>query len=155
MIESDYINRYYLYPGSIFASKATYAVDTILGSCVSLCLWDRILKFGSINHFMLPIYDNDGEASCRYGDIAITELIKKMIALGSKKKDLNAKIFGGSETGSGKGGFNIGKQNLALARKMIREHQIPIASFSVGGNLGRKVIFHTDTGEVLIKFIRP
>ena len=154
MTGTDYINRHFLYPGTIFFSRTPYAVDTILGSCISVCLWDPVSKCGSINHFMLPVLNKEGETPFKYGNMAIPELVTRMIAMGSNKKDLRAKIFGGSEFKHTKGAFSIGRRNQGIARKMLREEQIPIISFNVGGDLGRKMIFHTDTGEVLIKFIR-
>ena len=60
---------------------------------VSVFLWDAVLKFGSINHYMLP-NDNNESSSFKYGDIAIPELLNRMQKMGSVKKDIRAKIFG-------------------------------------------------------------
>lgn len=148
------MDKYYLHPGSIFVSKKPHVVDTILGSCIAVCLWDPFLEFGGINHYMLPIRSGEGKPTCKYGDIAIHELIKRMVAMGSYKENLKAKIFGGSEIGSPNGVFNIGKRNLVIALDILKQEQIPVISFSVGGKLGRKVIFHSNTGEVFIRYIR-
>ena len=148
------MGKYYLYPGKVFSSKKPHIVDTILGSCVAVFLWDPVLQFGCINHYMLPTWDKKGNQSFKYGDIAIPELVQRMIAMGSNKENIKAKIFGGSEIGHSKGSFNIGKRNINLAHDILKEEQIPIVSFSVGGSLGRKIIFYTASGDVLISYIK-
>ncbi|MEO7765917.1 MAG: chemotaxis protein CheD, partial [Ferruginibacter sp.] len=136
----------------VFCSKKPHMVHTILGSCVAVSLWDQVLHFGSINHYMLP--DKEGSTSFKYGNIAIAELIKRMVGMGSVKSNIKAKIFGGSEISNSNGIFNIGKRNIFLAQEMLKLEQIPIVSFSVGGPVGRKVIFNSATGEVLINYIK-
>ncbi|MEO8766554.1 MAG: chemotaxis protein CheD [Ginsengibacter sp.] len=148
------MGKYYLYPGKVFSSKKPHIVDTILGSCVAVFLWDPVLQFSCINHYMLPTWDKKGIASFKYGDVAIPELLHRMIAMGSNRENIKAKIFGGSEIGNSKGSFNIGKRNINLAHDLLKKEQVPIVSFSVGGSLGRKIIFYTSSGDVLISYIR-
>ena len=148
------MERVYLYPGEIFSTPQPRMVDTILGSCVAVALYDERKQRGCINHYMLPEWNKEGKPSFKYGDVAIPEIVKKMLAMGSCKADLKAKIFGGSEIGKSNGMFNIGARNILLAREILKQEQIPIISFSVGGKLGRKVIFNSCTGEVLIRFLK-
>src|SRR5215204_2752441 len=139
------IDKYYLLPGAIFSSKTPHIVDTILGSCVSVYLWDVVLKFGCINHYMLPGQSSDKKNPFKYGDIAMLEIIKRMKAFGSERANIKAKIFGGSETGDSQGIFNIGERNVTIANEMLQSEGIPVLSSSVGGKYGRKLIFHTAT----------
>jgi chemotaxis protein CheD len=148
------MDKYYLYPGKIFSSKKPHVVDTILGSCVAVFLWDPTLQLGSINHYMLPLWNKEGNPSFKYGDIAISELIARMQTMGSNKKNIKAKLFGGSEIGHSNGAFNIGRRNIIIAREMLQNEQIPIVSYSLGGALGRKVIFYSGSGDVLISYIK-
>jgi len=146
---------YYLYPGLIFAQKEACIITTVLGSCISVCLWDPVSKTGGINHYMLPLWNGEGLPSPKYGNIAIRKLIEKMLTLGCQKENLQAKVFGGGavlETSSGL--LNIGERNIMLAEDMLGDVNIPIISKGVGGNHGRKLIFFTGTGEVLVKKIR-
>ncbi len=145
------LDRHYLYPGKVFSSRKPYIIDTILGSCVAVFLWDSVLQFGSVNHFMLP-FGSKENISFKYGDIATTEIISRMIILGTDKKNIKAKIFGGSDITHTNGVFSIGKRNVALARDILKAEGIPIISYSIGGSLGRKVIFNTASGVVLISF---
>ncbi len=147
------MDRYYLYPGTLFASKKPHIVNTILGSCVALTLWDPVLKVGGINHYMLPKWNGAGTPSYKYGDVAIAELLKRMFDFGCHRTNLIAKVFGGSETGIPNGVFHIGKRNIDLAFELLDKENIVIVSHSVGGPTGRKVIFYSDSGEVMIKNI--
>ncbi len=147
--------EHYLYPGEIFARTGAYTVTTILGSCVSVCLYDPILRIGGINHYMLALWNGEGLPSPRYGNIAIKKLIEKMLDLGSSMGNLRAKVFGGAAVLQGSTGLmSVGERNIMVAEDMLTELGIPIISSDVGGVLGRKIIFHTDTGEVLLKKIR-
>jgi len=147
-------NIHYLYPAAIFSSREPTVVTTVLGSCIAVCLWDRYQKTGGVNHYMLPLWNGEGLSSPKYGNIAITKLIEKMERSGSKRHNIIAKVFGGStRMQSGQNHFQIGKRNYKIAEQLLKENNIPIISYSVGGERGRKIHFHTDTGEVFMKLL--
>ncbi len=138
----------------MFASAQPAEVTTILGSCVAVCLWDRYLGIGGINHYMLPTWNGMELASPKYGNIAIERLVEKMIQIGCPKKNLVAKVFGGGEVISvSSASMHIGERNVMVAEEMLLEQNIPIIGRSTGGNNGRKIIFNTHTGEVLQCYI--
>ena len=143
---------HYLMAGNLFVPEEAHLVTTVLGSCVSVCLWDSILRFGGINHYMLPFWNGEGLASPKYGNIAIAKLIERLQDLGSQKRNLRAKVFGGGIVLNVKNPFmNIGERNIQLAEDQLRSEGIPIVSADTGGNVGRKIIFNTGTGMVLMK----
>lgn len=145
---------HFLYPSALFANKETVLVNTILGSCVSVCLYDPYLQIGGINHYMLPFWNGQGLASPKYGNIAISKLIEKMLALGCKQANLKAKVFGGANIFESKlEQFQIGERNIAIAQQTLSELNIKVISSSTGGTLGRKIQFLTSTGEVRQKII--
>jgi chemotaxis protein CheD len=148
----------YLTEGMVFASLERYYVTTVLGSCIAVCLWDTFIGAGGMNHYMLPLWNGEGLPTPRYGNIAITKLIQKMMLLGCKKRTLRAKVFGGATAlyvgGTGKGGkenFSAGVRNIIIAEDMLEAEGIPIISCDVGGAFGRKLKFDTGTGTVLLK----
>jgi chemotaxis protein CheD len=147
------VDEHYLYPSAIFASKSPTKITTVLGTCVAICLWDKNLKIGGINHYMLPLWNGDGLASPKYGNIATEKLLEKMLSLGSKKSNLVAKIFGGKNVHIEVDSFKIGQRNIDYAINILEELNIPIAGKSLGGPLGRKLMFHSNTGEVFMKYI--
>lgn len=145
---------YYLSPASLIVSDIPLIVHTILGSCVGVVLYDPILRIGGINHFMLPLWNGEGLATPKYGNIAIEKLYEKILQLGSNKHNLVAKIFGGGEViESNFDSFRIGQRNIMVAQEILNDLRIKIVSSSLGGKFGRKIQFHTDTGEVLQKYI--
>jgi chemotaxis protein CheD len=148
-------NSHYLLPGNIFAHADDYTVLTVLGSCVSVCLWDAPRKIGGINHFMLPFWNGEGLASPRFGNIAIEKLIEKMVGLGADRNRLQAKVFGGGDMLKSTSAFmNIGQRNIVLAQDQLREAKIPIISADTGGKYGRKLVFNTSSGVVLVKLLK-
>jgi chemotaxis protein CheD len=103
---------------------------------------------------MLPLWNGNGLASPKYGNIAIEKLIDKMKQMGCKKENLIAKVFGGAnviETNINI--FNVGERNHQLAIETLEKENIPIIAKSLGGEVGRKIIFNTQTGDVMMKFL--
>ena len=145
---------HFLYPSTLFACREPFIVNTILGSCVAVCFYDTVWKFGGINHYMLPFWNGQGLASPKFGNIAINKLLEKMLVLGSNQKNIIAKVFGGGNILEGSTSqFMIGDRNVAVARDMLMELKIQIVSQSVGGTLGRKIQFNVITGEVKQRMI--
>lgn len=146
------MKEHFLYPGTLYADKDPSAVTTILGSCVAVCFWDNILKVGGMNHYLLPLWNGEGLPTPKYGNIAISKLLEKMISFGCNKRNLQAKVFGGAALmASSSGLLNVGERNILVAEDVLTEEGIKIISSDVGGNQGRKMIFQTDTGAVLMK----
>ena len=153
--EGDTMKRVYLYPGQIVTSGQPLMVSTILGSCVSICLWDPAANIGGINHYLLPTNPLNGQSDLRYGNTAIELLIERLLALGVKKQRIVAKIVGGASiltsfTGTRK---SIGDQNVDVARTFLAKHGITVSGEQTGGTRGRKLLFHTGNGCVFSKEI--
>lgn len=145
------INRHYLYPSALFAERQSYIVDTILGSCVAVCLFDTKLKIGGINHFMLPLWNGVGLASPKFGNIATEKLIEKMIKNGATRENMVAKLFGGANQMDSS--MNIGLRNVEIAKEVLDNYNIKIIAENTGGTIGRKLKYETGTGQVMMKFI--
>jgi chemotaxis protein CheD len=146
---------HFLYPSTIYASPQPTRVQTILGSCVSVCLYDCHLCIGAMNHFMLPWWNGQGMPSPKYGDVAIKRMIEKMNSLGCTKVNMVAKVFGGADQHAiGQGTYNIGARNVVTAETILQQEQINIIARSTGGSLGRKILFDTHTNKVLVKSLK-
>jgi len=149
------MTRHFLYPSTMYASAQPSEVTTILGSCVAVCLWDRTVGIGGINHYMLPTWNGMELASPKYGNIAIDKLVERMLQLGCHQVNLVAKVFGGGEVIAVSSNImHIGQRNILVAEEMLADKKIPIIGRSTGGNSGRKIIFNTHTGEVLQCYIK-
>ncbi len=148
------LSKIFIYPGSLEVTTQPKTLSTILGSCVAVCIWDKKLKFGGMNHFMLPLWNGEGLASPKYGNIAIDKLIRKMINNGSETEDLEAKIFGGGNViESANNVYRIGERNIEIAYSKLAEYGIKITGSSTGGKLGRKILMNTSNFQILHKFI--
>lgn len=141
-----------LHPGMIHAERAGCVVRTVLGSCVAVCLYDPATRCGGINHYILPLWNGDGLPSPRYGNVAIAKLIERMLGFGCLRGNLRAKLFGGGAVlGASAGLLNVGERNVQLADDLLAEERVPVVARDVGGGFSRKVLFNTETGEVLMR----
>jgi len=145
------LKKHYLYPSALFAEKESYLVDTILGSCVAVCLFDTKLMIGGINHYMIPLWNGDGLASPKFGNIAIEKLIEKMLKNGANKVNIVSKVFGGANQMYSS--MNIGERNIDIAKEILAAHNIKILAENTGGLIGRKLKYNTGTGQVMMKFL--
>ena len=141
-----------LLPGQVFCEREPHLISTILGSCVAVCLWDRRLRFGGMNHFLLPIRPNTEAPSVRFGDVAIPALVESMVNLGSQIEDLQAKVFGGASVLVAEaGGVSIGRRNLRLAVRELRRQRIPIVAGRLAGDQGIVLLQCTACGDVWVR----
>ena len=142
--------------GGLHATKESVIIETALGSCVAVCLYDPLKQIGGMNHILLPGKPDlrQFDAAARYGVNAMEQLINRIMAIGGRRFQLVAKIFGGAHlfpTISIENG--IGKKNVAFVEEFLQMEKIRIISRDVGGHESRKVLFHTDTGDVFVKRI--
>jgi chemotaxis protein CheD len=138
----------YLYPGQLVVTTEASLVTTILGSCVAICLWDAQTWIGGINHYLLPANPLRGQMDARYGNTATEQLIAKMVAQGAVASRLTAKLVGGAAIMTAFSGRqkSIGEQNVEVARELLTKFGIPVVAEQVGGQRGRKLLFHTGNG---------
>ena len=141
------MESYFLQPGYIYANREAVFLNTVLGSCVAVALWDRKLQFGGMCHFIYPVQGKNSR-NAQYGDVSIPYLVHLMRDLGSKKSDLMAHVVGGGVNPD----FNsyIGEKNAKLAEEILKKLQIDITTLDVGGSVGKKTSFNTLTGELLV-----
>jgi chemotaxis protein CheD len=140
-------------PGQFHAAADGIVIVTVLGSCVSACLWDPVRRIGGMNHFMLP---GDGRAnlgatSATLGVYAMEVLINRLLKLGADRGRLVAKVFGGASVLQGMDALNVGTQNGAFVLEFLAEERIPVAAQDLYDVCPRKVYFFTQTGRVLVK----
>jgi len=146
--------NFYLHPGQVFASDEPTVVTTVLGSCVSVCLWDSTSRVGGMNHYVLPHLVPTDLSSPRFADIAMRDLVQRLLHLGARRGSLEAKVFGGaclSQMAARPGRRPLGDENVARALAVLEEERIPVVATDTGGGRGRKLMFHTDDGTVWLK----
>lgn len=142
-------------PGQYYAATGHGAITTVLGSCVSTCLWDPLKRIGGMNHFMLP---GDGEsasspvtASARFGVYAMEVLINEMLHMGADRRRMVAKIFGGGRVLQGFGSLDVGAKNCQFVIEFLATEGIPVVARDLLDVYARKLHFFPDTGKVQMK----
>lgn len=146
-----------LLPGQFHAGRDE-AMVTVLGSCVSACLWDPQARIGGMNHFMLPgagAAASPWAASARFGVHAMEVLINRMLRLGAQRRDLVAKVFGGARVLQGFEVLDVGAQNAAFVLEFLREEGVPLAAQDLGGVHPRKLVFFPASGRACVKRLQP
>lgn len=132
----------------LIVTSEPVVISTVLGSCVSVCLFSRSARAGGMIHYALPKAEGVHEEPLRYGNFAIPQLVRELEAM-TGTSDFVAKIVGGANNiGSEKAYYNIGDENVNTAREILRQLGVEIVAEDVGGNDGRKVLFHTMTGRL-------
>lgn len=141
--------------GELHVAKAPTIISTILGSCVSVCLFDPETGLGGLIHYALPTKkhaEGTQRSDLNFGDLAIHLLVDKFLAAGVDPKQLQAKIVGGASTVKGIT-QNIGELNVQCARRVLKELGIPVVGEKVGGSTGMKLFFYSDSGRLRVSGI--
>lgn len=142
----------YLKPGELVVAERPALVSTVLGSCVAVTLFNPRLGVGAICHAMLPLAA--GRDGFKYVDSSLLHMLAHFERLGVSKRELTVKLFGGAdmfESGLPAGGGSVGRQNIQAATALLRQEGLPVVAADTGGRQGRKLLFYSHTGEVLLK----
>ncbi|OQY36338.1 MAG: hypothetical protein B6229_10345 [Spirochaetaceae bacterium 4572_7] len=141
------MERYNLRIGYIYVTDKPCIISTILGSCVSVCIYDIATGLSGMNHYLLSKSGNQ-ERSTRYGDISIHKMYKIFMDSGSKISNLRAYVIGGTSFLSNNSIFSISQDNVDVAINLLNMFQIKVLQQNTGGKVGRKVEFNTVTNKV-------
>ncbi len=143
-----------LNPGG-WAIESDRPLATLLGSCVSVCLFDQKLKIGGMNHFLLPRGSNAGNADqdvILNGDYSMEVLVNGLLNKGAHKNRLVAKAFGGGTIVSSIR-MAIGERNAEFAQDWLQREGIPLVASDFSGPWSRKIIFLPRTGDAFCRRI--
>ncbi|HAF01662.1 MAG TPA: chemoreceptor glutamine deamidase CheD [Methylophilaceae bacterium] len=146
-------------PGEYYYTDKNMLIVTVLGSCVSACIRDKITGIGGMNHFMLP--DGSGadknspiSESMRYGTYAMEVLINQLLRNGARRENLEAKIFGGGNVLRSFTTNMVGDRNAAFVKKYLKDEGIKVTGEDLMDIYPRKVYFFPKTGKVLVKKLK-
>jgi len=159
----SHINRYVdrmnkcisakLMPGEFYISENEEMITTVLGSCVSACIYDPSNKVGGMNHFMLPDKGAaQSDESARYGIFAMESLINELLKRGCRKNDLKVKLFGGGQIIQNMS--DVGRKNILFAKNFLYAEGMRLEASDLGLIFPRKVNFYPHTGKAMVKRLR-
>lgn len=130
-------------------------ISYALGSCVGICIIDKVAQIAGMAHIMLPYNNNSDNGNVfKYADTGIAEMIKRMEYAGASRLRMVAKIAGGAKMFEIKGNStigNIGERNVLAVKETLQNLKIKIYAEDVGLNYGRTIIFDSVTGNLTIK----
>ncbi len=154
----------YLKPGEMFFSDTPAVVVTVLGSCLSVTMFCRKRGLGGICHGLMPTCKGrkDCNGDCldgfKYVNCSIQRMVKIFDHYKVRRSDIEVKCFGGSDMFSRQINrpdvASIGRQNILSAEEILRSEGLKTINQDLGGLQGRKIVFYTHTGEVLLKRLK-
>ena len=154
--------RVTLDPGEYYVTREDVLITTLLGSCVSACLYDPYTGIVGMNHFLLsckryarnmPLCITDAG---RYGVHSMELLINEMWNRGAQRVHLKAKAFGGAcimkTDGSSTGNFlAVGEVNVRFIKEFLDNEGMPLVSSDLGGTVGRVINFYSEDFSVDVR----
>ena len=142
-------------PGEYYVTRNDEMITTVLGSCISVCIYEPKIGLGGMNHFMLPTSSSVTDVedlmseSFRYGDVAMERMINDLLRNGADKGQIVFKAFGGGQII--KQMTSVGDRNIKFLHKFMVMEGYKLAASDLGGPHPRKVNFYPKTGKVLVK----
>ncbi len=162
----------FIKPGELHIAQTPSVISTILGSCVSVTMFNRRLSIGAICHAIMPKREiiergsrnchvnymkcNDKHTSFKYVDCSILYMLGKFTMSGISPGEIEVKMFGGAELISSRSNKNyksIGRQNIEVAIQTLKDNNLNLHSCDAGGISGCKIYFNTYSGEVFLKYL--
>lgn len=138
--------------GGLYASATPALVRTVLGSCISACLFDPAAGVGGMNHFLLPEGEDDQSLPTRYGVHAMEVLINAVMRRGASRDGLRCKVFGGVAVLDALRAVGaVAEQNVRFIECFLATERIPVVGCRVGGCAPLHVRFETHTGRAFVR----
>lgn len=133
------------------SNEPDVVISTLLGSCVSCCLWDDEAGVGGMNHLLLAGERVGSLSGYDVAGVAEMEcLINGIIKLGGNRTNLKAKVFGGANMLGMP--TKIGEANATFAFDFLKQENIDCVNSSVGGSLARSLRFWPTSGRANLRF---
>jgi chemotaxis protein CheD len=126
-----------------------------LGSAFGLVIWAPSIQLAVLSHIIQP--SSKGAAvnpatPAKFADWAIPQAIETLLSQGAQKDELVAKLAGGAHPLAAALG-NAVKQNSEQVTALLESEGIELVATSLGGSVGRTIVFHPDSGFMDIKMV--
>ena len=146
--------RKFLRPGEWYAKREPVVAETLVGSCVAVCLYNYKENFGAMNHFLMDRSRDPAERDIgRYGVLSTRRIVEAVMAIDPNATHYRATVIGGAAVlKTPNADTGIGRANVEAALEVLRSAGIRVAGQEVGGTRGRRIRFNTQTGEIECRF---
>jgi len=144
----------FLLPGEYHVTKKQMSIDTLLGSCVSVCLYNSKNGYAAMNHFLLDRPNDEQTADIgRYGTTSTEHIISTLMAVDDNPFNYRAQILGGAAVVDAlEDGRDIGGRNMLVAQEVLDSYRIRVIKKDVGGTRGRRIKFDTATNTIQCRY---
>lgn len=147
----------YLKAGEFIMLSGPACVLTVLGSCVSVTMFNKRMGMGAICHALLPRKTGD-ENDFKFVDSSIVQMIKAFEKLKIGRHEIEVKLFGGADMFRARTGnlwlTSIGDQNVKTALSTIERENLRLRASDIGGRSGRKIYYYIHENRVLVKRLK-
>jgi len=138
--------------GDYLVSDEPILMTTVLGSCVSACVFDPVAKVGGMNHFLLP---DEGTSepltgSYRYGVHAMEILVNTLLKKGADQQRLEVKVCGAADVISAFT-HKVGACNEVFIRRYLKTEHLNLTAEDLGGLSPRRIMFNPQDGRLRVK----
>jgi len=144
----------------IYIGQGEFAVDrgddavvyTLLGSCVSACIWDLERGVGGMNHVLFVDDSTNAASAFGHGVNGMELLINGLLRRGGIRGALRAKVFGGARMVDGLS--DQGARNGDFVCAYLDREGIPLLGSDLGGVRARRIEFWPASGRAKVKYLQ-
>ncbi len=139
--------------GGLKFAESPAVLETLLGSCVGIAMWDERSGYGGLAHAMLP--DSKGQVADvgKFVNSAVSRLKNRLLKRGASPYSLRAKVAGGA-TMFGENSETVGTKNCKAALDQLQRQEVRVVAKHVGGNKGRVIRFSLSDRSVEVEMAR-
>ena len=122
-----------------------------LATCVGVTAFARRTRTAGMFHAMLPQCPDQAAKMLRpfsYVDTGLPLFIRKLLATGCLRSDLEFKIYGGASSRAKEDIFKIGQRNLIQVEDIMVMNRLDYHLIDVGGHVSRTLVMEALSGFV-------
>jgi len=160
-IRADDQRYVFLRTGQLFFTAGPALVETVLGSSLAVVMLSRRRMLSAICQGILPrcLKRDDCAGECAQAglivDCSVMIMSDRFRRIGIPPDEIKVKVIGGAEmpepASIGAGAHQVGRQNATAALERIEQEGLTVEAMEVGGTEGRRLMFDTGKGEVLVR----
>ena len=147
--------RKFLLPGEYYITNKQMFIETLLGSCVCVCLYNIKNGCAAMNHFLLdqPSGTEKNPDIGRFGLTSVKHIIDALFTVDANPLCYRAHVYGGAAIVQfAKAGIDVGTKNIKIAHHLLDTYRIRIVNEDIGGIRGRRIRFNTATNTVTFRY---
>lgn len=140
---------------NVLQSEAAVITTHALGSCIGITVYDSVAHVGGLLHYMLPKpasgSTQDNKPDAMFATRGIPLLFRNAYDFGAKKDRMIVCAAGAAGFLNDEAGFQIGKRNRTMMRKLFWKNNIVLSAEDTGGSDARTMSLDLSTGTVSIR----